>query len=199
MQACAHRQGVRAFGAARPARAACVRVQASSGLVPLVESMQRDQMKSGLPKISVGDSVRVGLRVQEAKGKTRTQSVDGVIIAETGTGLGRNVTFRRVFQGIGIELKLPVHAPVVDYITLVNHGRVRRSKLYYLRDRIGKSAKLKEIVGAAKSKRTAQVAAAEAAMRADDEARAAEAAARQAAAAPKPEAEAEEAPAAGSA
>lgn len=182
MQTCVQRQGVRAFASGRPARATCVRVQANSGLLPLVESMARDQMKTGLSKISVGDSVRVGLAVQEAKGKMRTQNLEGVIIAEGSSGLSRNFTFRRIFQGVGIEMTLPVHAPVVVKMELIKHGKVRRSKLYYLRERLGKSARLKGIVGVAKSKRDAMVAKAEAAMRAEERAIAAEKAARQPAA-----------------
>ncbi|GAX82622.1 hypothetical protein CEUSTIGMA_g10048.t1 [Chlamydomonas eustigma] len=131
------------------------RVQANSGLLPLVQDIQKDYMKKGLEKISIGDTVKIGLAVVEAKGKTRTQSLDGTIIARQGAGLNQTVTFRRIFQGIGMELTLPVHAPVVQSIEVLKHCRIRRSKLYYLRDRVGKSAKLKEIVGAAAAKRAA--------------------------------------------
>jgi large subunit ribosomal protein L19 len=149
------RVGVRAF-ASRPARVGCVRVHANSGLVNLVGDIQKDYMKKDLKTIAIGDTVRVGISVVEAKGKTRTQTLEGVIIADQGTGINKTVTFRRIFQGIGMELTLPVHAPVVQSMDVVRHGRIRRSKLYYLRDRVGKSAKLKEIVGAAAAKREAK-------------------------------------------
>jgi large subunit ribosomal protein L19 len=119
--------------------------------------MQKDYMKKGLEKILIGDTVKIGLAVVEAKGKTRTQSLEGTIIARQGAGLNQTVTFRRIFQGVGMELTLPVHAPVVQSMEVLKHCRIRRSKLYYLRDRVGKSAKLKEIVGAAAAKRAASV------------------------------------------
>jgi len=89
---------------------------------------------------------QVGLAVQEAKGKMRTQTLEGVIIAQHGSGVNRTVTFRRVFQGVGIELIMPVHSPVLQSLEVVRSGRVRRAKLFYLRDLIGKAAKLKEII-----------------------------------------------------
>jgi len=115
-----------------------------------------------LPQVRIGDTVRVGVAVQEGKGKTRTQRLEGTIIAEAGTGNGKSVTLRRIFQGVGIELKCPLHAPAVQSIEIVKRGRVRRAKLYYLRDRQGKAARLKEVVGA-KGKPTAAMAAAAAA------------------------------------
>jgi len=96
------------------------------------------------------------------RGKKRTQRLEGTIIAEAGTGNGKSVTLRRIFQGVGIELKCPLHAPAVQSIEIVKRGRVRRAKLYYLRDRQGKAARLKEVVGA-KGKPTAAMAAAAAA------------------------------------
>ena len=119
-------------------------------------------MKKNLHTIAIGDTVRIGLAVVEAKGKTRTQSLEGTIIAEHGSGVNKTVTFRRIFQGVGMELTLPIHAPAVQSMEVVKHGRIRRAKLYYLRDRVGKAAKLKEIVGAAAAKRAAAIKASEA-------------------------------------
>ncbi len=153
MQTALHRAP--AFTSCRPGRATCVRVQANSGLVSLVKDIERDQMKKDLKTIAIGDTVKIGLAVVEAKGKTRTQSLEGVIIGEQGTGLSKSVTFRRIFQGVGMELTLPLHAPVVHSMDVVTHGRVRRAKLYFLRGRVGKAAKLEEIVGAAAIKRDA--------------------------------------------
>lgn len=165
MQAIAQqRVGMRAFAAsARPARG-CVRVQAAkTSLAGLVRDIQQDGMKKDVKKVDIGDTVRIGLAVVEGKGKTRTQTVEGTIISQQGSGVNKTVTFRRIFQGVGMELTLPVHAPAVQSMEVVRHGRVRRAKLYYLRDRIGKAAKLKEIVGAAATKRAAADAAAAAA------------------------------------
>lgn len=82
--------------------------------------------------------------------------MEGVIIAEHGSGASKTLTFRRVFQNIGVELVIPVHAPALQSVELVRRGRVRRSKLYYLRERIGKSARLKEVVGAKAAEARAQ-------------------------------------------
>jgi large subunit ribosomal protein L19 len=117
-------------------------------------------MKKDLKTIAIGDTVKIGLAVVEAKGKTRTQTLEGTIIAQHGAGLNQTLTFRRIFQGVGMELTLPVHAPVVQSMEVVKHGRIRRAKLYYLRERVGKAAKLKEIVGAAAAKRDASIKAA---------------------------------------
>lgn len=90
----------------------------------------------------------------------RTQKLDGVLIAQHGASTSKTITFRRVFQGVGVELIIPVHAPALHSVELVRRGRVRRSKLFYLRERIGRAAKLTEVVGA---KGTAAAKAAEAA------------------------------------
>mmetsp|Transcript_13379 Transcript_13379/g.36278 ORF Transcript_13379/g.36278 Transcript_13379/m.36278 type:complete len:180 (-) Transcript_13379:61-600(-) len=128
-------------------------VQAKFNLAPIVDSIAQENMKpkDQVPKPDIGDTVKMGLRVIEAKGKTRTQKLEGVIIAEAGSGINKTITFRRMFQGVGIEMIIPVHSPVLESIELVRSGRVRRAKLYYLRERIGKAAKLKEVVQGAKS------------------------------------------------
>lgn len=140
----ASRVSVRPFAASRrPA----VAVQAKMSLHTLTKEMSSLQLKKNLPSVTVGDSVKVGLAVQEGNGKTRTQTLDGVIIAAHGSGTSKTLTFRRVFQGVGVELKLPVHSPAIQQIDFVRRGRVRRAKLFYLRERVGKSARLKEVVG----------------------------------------------------
>ncbi len=136
----------RAFGPAVPAARPSVAVRARLSTAKLVETLGKDQMKTDLPRIQIGDSVKVGLAVVEGKGKTRTQRLEGVIIADDGAGINKTVTFRRVFQGVGIELVLPVHSPVVQSVDVLRNGRVRRSKLYYLRERVGKAAKLREVL-----------------------------------------------------
>lgn len=121
-------------------------MQARFSTAKVLQSVQQDQLKPSVPALDIGDTVKVGLAVQEGKGKTRTQTLEGVIIAHDGAGINKTVTFRRVFQGVGIELMLPVHSPVVQSFNVVRSGRVRRSKLYYLRERLGKAAKLKEVL-----------------------------------------------------
>ncbi|KAG2485029.1 hypothetical protein HYH03_016232 [Edaphochlamys debaryana] len=140
----ASRPTVRPFVAGRRP---VVAVQAKMSLHTLRQDLAKSQLKPNLPSITVGDSVKVGLAVQEGNGKTRTQTLDGVIIGEHGSDSSKTLTFRRVFQGVGVELVMPVHSPVVQQIEFVRRGRVRRAKLFYLRERIGKSARLKEVVG----------------------------------------------------
>lgn len=141
------RAGIRAFA---PARQCTTRVQAKLSMAKVVESIAEGQKKAAVPTIRVGDTVKVGVAVQEGGGKTRTQTLEGTIIAEHGTGTNRTFTFRRLFQGVGIELIIPVHAPVLQKVDVVKSGRVRRAKLFYLRERQGKSARLREIVGSRK-------------------------------------------------
>lgn len=139
--------------ASRPAqsRARCVSVRnggPNRGLLPLIQDLTAQQQKPGLPTIRVGDGVRLGVLVQEGKGKTRTQRVEGTVIATSGTGAAETFTTRRVFQGVGVELTVPVCAPVLGSVEVTRRGRVRRAKLYYLRDRQGKNARLRELLGA---------------------------------------------------
>lgn len=115
-------------------------------LAGLVKEVAATQLRN-VPAVTVGDSVKVGLAVQEGNGKTRTQTLDGVIIAEHGGGIDKTMTFRRVFQGVGVELVIPVNSPQLQKVEFVRRGKIRRSKLYYLRERMGKGARLKEVVG----------------------------------------------------
>lgn len=142
----ASRAAVRPFGPVRSRASVCVQASKVS-LSGLVQDIAKTQLKTDFPAVTVGDSVKVGLAVVEGNGKTRTQTVDGVIIAEHGAGINKTMTFRRVFQGIGVELVMPVHSPILQKVEFVRRGKIRRSKLYYLRERMGKSARLKEIVG----------------------------------------------------
>jgi large subunit ribosomal protein L19 len=117
---------------------------AKAGLVPLVEQFKKDQLRKDLPDIQIGDSIRMGLTVQEGKGKTRTQRLEGVVIAMSGTGSNRTMTVRRVFQGVGMEMNFHMHSPVCSTVEIIRRSKVRRAKLYYLRELKGKSARLKE-------------------------------------------------------
>lgn len=99
--------------------------------------------KGQLPEMNVGDTVKVFVKIREG-GKERTQGYEGVIIKRAGAGVNRTITVRRVFQGVGIERVFLVHSPRVEKITLQRRGDVRRSKLYYLRERTGKATRIKE-------------------------------------------------------
>lgn len=100
-------------------------------------------LKSEIPAFEVGDTVKVHVRIKEGQ-KYRIQIFEGTVIAKRHGGIQETFTVRRVAHGCGIERVFPVHSPVVDKVEVVRHGKVRRSKLYYLRDRVGKAAKVKE-------------------------------------------------------
>ena len=104
-------------------------------------------MKNKIPKLSVGNTVRVHQRITEGK-KTRIQVLEGTIIKIQNGGLNQTFTVRRVSYGVGVEKTFLVHSPNVEKVELVRVGKARRAKLNYLRDRVGKKAKTKEVVGA---------------------------------------------------
>ena len=105
--------------------------------------ISESSMKSEVPAFEVGDTVKVHVRIKEGQ-KYRIQVFEGTVIAKRHGGIQETFTVRRVAHGGGIERVFPVHSPVVDKVEVVRHGKVRRSKLYYLRDRVGKAAKVKE-------------------------------------------------------
>ena len=103
-------------------------------------------LKAEVPEINVGSTVRVHVKIREGE-RERIQVFEGTIIAKKGSGISSTFTVRRVAYGCGVERVFPVHSPNVAKVELVRNGKVRRSKLYYLRDRVGKSAKVKEKIG----------------------------------------------------
>ena len=105
--------------------------------------ISESSMKKELPELNIGDTVRVHCRIQEGE-KSRIQVFEGTIIAKKHGGVNETFTVRRVAFGCGIERVFPVHSPNVEKVEIVRSGKVRRSKLYYLRDRVGKAAKVKE-------------------------------------------------------
>ena len=109
----------------------------------LVKAVSEQYMKPELPEMNVGDTVRVLVRVVEGS-RERTQAFEGTIIAKKHGGINETITVRRVSYGVGCEKVFPVHSPSIVSVTCVRRGKVRRAKLYYLRDRVGKSAKVKE-------------------------------------------------------
>lgn len=100
-------------------------------------------MKKDLPSFSIGDTVRVGVRIREGKTE-RVQMFEGTVIAIKGSGISKTFTVRRVSYGVGVERVFPLHSANVDSVKVIRKGKVRRAKLYYLRDRVGKAAKVKE-------------------------------------------------------
>lgn len=101
-------------------------------------------LRDDIPDFRAGDRVRVHVRVVEGN-RSRIQVFEGDVIARRGGGMGASFTVRKVsFNGVGVERTFPLHAPVIDHIEVVRRGRVRRAKLYYLRERVGKKAKIRE-------------------------------------------------------
>lgn len=109
----------------------------------LIKDVERQYLKEDLPDFSPGDTVRVHVKVVEGA-RERTQVFEGVVIRRQGSSLRETFTVRRVTYGIGVERIFPVHSPVISRIEVVKRGRVRRAKLYYLRQRTGKRARIRE-------------------------------------------------------
>ena len=107
--------------------------------------ISESSMKKEIPEINIGDTVKVHVKIKEGD-KSRIQIFEGTVIAKKHGGIHETFTVRRVAHGCGIERVFPVHSPVVEKVELVRAGRVRRAKLYYLRDRVGKAAKVKEAI-----------------------------------------------------
>ena len=109
----------------------------------LMQSFTQKHLKAEPPVVTVGDTVRVHLKVKEGN-RERIQIFEGTVIAEKHGGIEETFTVRRISYGIGVEKVFPLHAPSIEKVEVVRHGKVRRAKLYYLRDRVGKAAKVKE-------------------------------------------------------
>lgn len=105
--------------------------------------ISNDSIKADAPELHIGDIVKVHVRIKEGD-KSRIQVFEGTVIAKKHGGISETFTVRRVAHGCGIERVFPLHSPVVEKVELVRSGKVRRAKLYYLRDRVGKAAKVKE-------------------------------------------------------
>jgi len=109
----------------------------------LIRTFEAEQLKSDLPEIYVGDTVKVGVRIREGS-KERVQPYEGVVIAKRHGGLNETITVRRIFQGIGVERVFMLHSPQVASVKVERRGKVRRAKLFYLRDRVGKATRVKQ-------------------------------------------------------
>jgi large subunit ribosomal protein L19 len=109
----------------------------------LIEEFENGQLKKELPEIYVGDTVKVGVKITEGN-KERVQPYEGVVIAKRHGGLNQTITVRRIFQGIGVERVFMLHSPQVASLKVERRGKVRRAKLFYLRDRVGKATRVKQ-------------------------------------------------------
>jgi large subunit ribosomal protein L19 len=113
------------------------------GKMDLIKSLTEEQIRTDLPKFEVGNTVRIQVKVKEGS-RERLQAYEGTVIAIKHGGISETVTVRRVSYGIGVERTFPVNSPSIASIEVIRKGKVRRAKLYYLRDRYGKSARIKE-------------------------------------------------------
>ena len=109
----------------------------------LISEFENEQLKKELPEIYVGDTVKVGVRITEGN-KERVQPYEGVVIAKRHGGINQTITVRRIFQGIGVERVFMLHSPQVASLNVERRGKVRRAKLFYLRDRVGKATRVKQ-------------------------------------------------------
>ena len=109
----------------------------------LINDFENEQLKKQLPEIYVGDTVKVGVKITEGN-KERVQPYEGVVIAKRHGGLNQTITVRRIFQGIGVERVFMLHSPQVASLKVERRGKVRRAKLFYLRDRVGKATRVKQ-------------------------------------------------------
>ena len=109
----------------------------------LIKEFENEQLKKELPEIYVGDTVKVGVKITEGN-KERVQPYEGVVIAKRHGGINETITVRRIFQGIGVERVFMLHSPQVATLKVERRGKVRRAKLFYLRDRVGKATRVKQ-------------------------------------------------------
>jgi large subunit ribosomal protein L19 len=111
----------------------------------LVAQITKSQIRTDLPKFVTGDTIKVNVRIIEG-GKSRIQVFQGVVISRRGSGVGETFIVRKMSSGIGVERTFPVNSPSIASIEVLKHGKVRRKKIYFLRERSGKSARLKEVL-----------------------------------------------------
>ena len=112
-------------------------------MATLIEELEKTYLKPDVPDFNVGDTVRVHVKVREGE-RERVQIFEGTVIRRRAGGVNENFTVRRISGGVGVERTFLLHSPIVDDIQVIRHGKVRRAKLYYLRDRVGRAARVKE-------------------------------------------------------
>jgi len=111
----------------------------------IIDAIEKEGMRTDIPEFNVGDTVKVFAKIKEGN-KERIQAFEGVVIARKNGGISETFTVRKFSYGVGVEKTYPLHSPKIDHIEVLKKGEVRRAKLYYLRERSGKSAKIKEKV-----------------------------------------------------
>ena len=111
----------------------------------ILDQITQEQIRTDLPQLNVGDTVRIYVKVKEGS-RERIQMFEGTIIKKNHGGIRETFTARRISYGVGVERTFPVNSPNIDRIEVVRHGKVRRAKLYYLRGRVGKASKVKELI-----------------------------------------------------
>ena len=111
----------------------------------LVEEVVENQLRNNHPEFSSGDTIKVHAKIQEGN-KSRIQIFEGVVIKLQGSGISQSVTIRKVSNGAGVERNFPLHSPLIDKIEVVKYGKVRRARIYYMRDRHGRAARIKEVI-----------------------------------------------------
>lgn len=109
----------------------------------IIDTLRYDSLRSDLPSFDIGDTIRVGVRIREG-GKERVQNFEGAVIAMQGTGHEKTITVRKLSSGVAVERIFPVESPNLANVTVIKRGRVRRAKLYYLRDKSGRKARIRE-------------------------------------------------------
>jgi large subunit ribosomal protein L19 len=114
-------------------------------VLDIIKQIEGKQIRTDLPDFNVGDTVKVHVKIKEGN-RERIQIFEGVVLKRQNGGIRETFTVRRVAYGVGVERTFPVNSPIIDKIQVVRRGKVRRAKLYYLRDRVGKAAKVKEIL-----------------------------------------------------
>ena len=110
----------------------------------LVREITADQLKTNAPDVRPGETVRVDVKIKEGD-KSRIQVFEGVVIRVQGSGIGKTFTVRKISNGVGVERTFPIHSPLIGNVAIIRKGKLRRSRLYYLRNRSGKSARIKEV------------------------------------------------------
>ncbi len=110
---------------------------------PVIDELEKQYLKSEVPDVNPGDTVKVFVKIVEGN-KERIQAFEGTVIKKHGAGLNKTITVRKVFQGVGVERVFLIHSPRIDKINVLRRGDVKRSKLYYLRERSGKATRIKE-------------------------------------------------------
>ena len=112
-------------------------------MMNVIDKITAKQIRTDIPEFRVGDTINVGVKIIEGK-RERVQDFEGIVIAIKGSGISKNFVVRKISQGVGVERTFPMNSPVIDSIEVVRRGKVRRAKLYYLRGRVGKAAKITE-------------------------------------------------------